>query len=65
MTSGIIGQIKVTVLCIASKNNSKMLSKNINGEIVNKLKWQLLLLRVVQQRKCPDSGTLSVLLRRI
>ena len=65
MTSGIIGGIKVTVPCITSRNSSKMLSKNINELLTNKVKLQLLLLRVVQQgTRLPYSETLRTKLRR-
>ena len=33
ITSGNIGGIKITVLCITRRNNSKMLLKNINGSL--------------------------------
>ena len=43
--------LRVTMLCIARTNNSRMLLKDINGWLLNRLKLLLLLLRIVQQRK--------------
>ena len=52
------GMIKNTLPCSTSKNNSRMLSTNIDALIMIKSKLQVLLLRIAQQRKClPDCET--------
>ena len=43
--------LKDTVLCITSRNNSRMLLKNVDGQLLNNSKLQVLMQRTVQKRK--------------
>ena len=54
--SRITGVIKITMPAITSRNKSRMLFNDINGQLMNKSTQQLLLLRAAQQRMLlPDS----------